>query len=182
MDRLHKASLVVALDAQLRSDGSWAGETHVQKATFFLQRLTNVPLDFEFILYKHGPFSFDLRDELTALRAQGFLRLEPQYPYGPRLVPGEKSSLLQDACREIVAENQHKIKFISGKLANKTVAGLERSATALYVTVNDDVHPENRASRIVELKPHISLEEAKSAVAEVDQIMAESKQLQLGAV
>jgi hypothetical protein len=69
------------------------GETHMQKATFFLQELIKVPLGFEFLLYKHGPFSFDLRDELTFMRAQGFLRLEPQYPYGPTLVGGEVSCL-----------------------------------------------------------------------------------------
>ena len=68
MDRLQRASVLLALNEQLRAAGSWAGETHMQKATYFLQHLMGVPLAFDFILYKHGPFSFDLRDELTAMR------------------------------------------------------------------------------------------------------------------
>jgi len=44
----------------------------------FLQDLMRVPLELEFILYKHGPFSFDLRSELTSLRADELVKLEPQ--------------------------------------------------------------------------------------------------------
>ena len=95
MERLQRASVLLTLNEELRKAGSWAGETHMQKAVFFLQELMNIPLDFDFVLYKHGPFSFDLRDELTFMRAQGYFRLEPQYPYGPTLVGGEKSELLR---------------------------------------------------------------------------------------
>jgi len=69
MDRLRRAALLTQLIERLRRRGSWCGETHVQKATLFLQDLTRIPMGFDFILYKHGPFSFDLRDELTSLRA-----------------------------------------------------------------------------------------------------------------
>jgi len=78
MDRLRKAALQTRLIEQLRKEGSWCGETHVQKATLFLQDLMRVPLELEFILYKHGPFSFDLRSELTSLRADELVKLEPQ--------------------------------------------------------------------------------------------------------
>jgi uncharacterized protein YwgA len=171
MDSLQRASLVLALNEKLRHDGSWAGETHMQKATYFLQHLMNVPLGFEFVLYKHGPFSFDLRDELTAMRAQGFLRLEPQDPYGPRLVSGDKSQLLQKSFRESVDQYSLAIQFVSEKLASKNVSGLERVATALYVTLDNVTDTDGRASRIVQLKPHISLDDARAAVAEVDQII-----------
>ena len=83
MDRLRRAALLTRLIELLRKKGSWCGETHIQKSTFFVQNLMKVPLSFDFILYKHGPFSFDLRDELTGLRADGLIRLEPQWPYGP---------------------------------------------------------------------------------------------------
>jgi hypothetical protein len=63
MERLQRASILLTLNEELRRAGSWAGETHMQKATYFLQELTRIPLEFDFVLYKHGPFSFDLRDE-----------------------------------------------------------------------------------------------------------------------
>ena len=59
MDRLRRAAILTQLVGNLRREGSWCGETHVQKATFFLQELMEVPLGFNFVLNKHGPFSFD---------------------------------------------------------------------------------------------------------------------------
>ena len=172
MDRLQKASILLTLNEELRKAGSWAGETHMQKATFFLQELMNVSLGFDFVLYKHGPFSFDLRDELTFMRAQGFFRLEPQNPYGPTLVEGEKGELLKQAFLHAINKNLPGIRFVSQKLGAKTVAGLERTATALFIALRepDTVDP---AQRLIGLKPHISLPEAQAAVSEIDQIRRE---------
>jgi uncharacterized protein YwgA len=172
MERLQRASILLTLNEELRTAGSWAGETHMQKATFFLQELMNMPLDFDFVLYKHGPFSFDLRDELTFMRAQGFFRLEPQYPYGPTLVGGEKSELLKQAFRQAIEERLPRIRFVSQKLGNKTVAGLERTATALYIRLREpaDADP---VQRLTSLKPHIAFPEAQAAVSEVEQIIRE---------
>ena len=172
MERLRRASILLVLNEELRRAGSWAGETHMQKATYFLQKLMNVPLEFDFVLYKHGPFSFDLRDELTFMRAQGFLRLEPQYPYGPTLVAGEKSELLKQVFQAAIEECLPRIRFVSQRLAPKTVAGLERTATALYVTLQVPAEAD-RALRLTHLKPHIGLQDAQAAVSEVDQIMRE---------
>lgn len=172
MERLFRASILLALNEELRNAGSWAGETHMQKASFFLQELLDVPLEFGFVLYKHGPFSFDLRDELTFMRAQGFLQLQPQYPYGPTLIAGEKSDLLKNVFRRAIEQYLPQIRYIAQKLGPKTVAGLERTATALYLTLRD---PENadRVQRMTRVKPHIAVQEAQAAIAEVDQIMHE---------
>jgi uncharacterized protein YwgA len=152
----------------------------MQKAAFFLQELMNVTLDFDFILYKHGPFSFDLRDELTFMRAQGFLRLEPQYPYGPTLIGGEKSELLKQAFRQAIEKHLPKIRFVSQKLGNKTVAELERTATALYIRLREptEVDP---VERLRSLKPHIALPEAQAAVSEVEQITRDASSLRVSA-
>src|SRR5712692_9118533 len=92
MRRLQRIVILADLASRLGKYGSWCGETHLQKATYFLQELGKVPLGYSFVLYKHGPFSFDLRDELTAMRADGLLELRPQPPYGPSLVPTERAS------------------------------------------------------------------------------------------
>jgi len=75
--------------------GSWAGETHIQKAAYFLQELFGVPLGFRFMLYWYGPFPFDLRDELTGLRGDGLLCLRPQQPYGTRYEPTDRAEYVQ---------------------------------------------------------------------------------------
>lgn len=84
MNRLQRAAVITRLLDELHQQGSWCGETHVQKSVYFLQALLNVPTDYEFILYKHGPFSFELKDALSEFRADGLIDLIAQpYPYGP---------------------------------------------------------------------------------------------------
>ena len=76
MERLQKAAILTELAARLRREGSWCGHTHMQKATYFLQDLLGVPTGYEFILYKHGPYSFDLSEELAGLRADYLIEFD----------------------------------------------------------------------------------------------------------
>ena len=167
MERLLRASVLLKLNNQLQDAGSWAGETHMQKAVFVLQELLRVPLGFDFVLYKHGPFSFDLRDELTFMRAQGFFALEPQYPYGPSLTAGAKSELLNNTFLSDVSNYLPALQFVAQKIGSKTVAELERTATALYIRLREP-QTGDVAERLTRLKPHISQPEAKAAVLEVE--------------
>ena len=172
MERLQRASILLRLNEELRNAGSWAGETHMQKTVFFLQELIEVPLGFDFVLYKHGPFSFDLRDELTFMRSQGFLQLEPQLPYGPSLVAGAKSELLTLAFQRIIEGQVSGIRFVAQKLGTKTVAQLERTSTAFYIMLHDPKGTDV-VQRLTNLKPHIPLSDAKEAASEVEQIIHE---------
>lgn len=175
MDRLKRAALITRLLENLHEKGSWCGETHAQKAVFFAQELTKIPLEFEFILYKHGPFSFDLRDELTSLRADGLIRLVPRLPYGPTIMPTELAKKLQNNYRRTLGLYEDKIAYVAGKLGAKGVADLERLATALYITEPEGVGepPEKRAAKLSGIKPHISNDQALEAIREVDQMLDE---------
>lgn len=173
MDRIRRAAVVMRLIERLRERGSWCGETHVQKAVLFLQEMAEVPLGFDYILYKHGPFSFDLRDELTSLRADGLLRLEPQPPYGPQILPTDQSKYVQNLSSRTLGRYDPAIAFVANTLGARGVMDLERLATAFFVTKRPegDVTVEGRAQRLRELKPHISREAAISAVHEVDSLL-----------
>ena len=95
MDRVQQAAILTKLVASLRSQGSWYGETHIQKAVFFLQELTKVPFEFRFVLYEVGPVSFKLRDELAAMRTDYLLELEVFESYGPKYHPTRRAIRLQ---------------------------------------------------------------------------------------
>ena len=182
MDRIKKAALLTRLIEKLREKGSWCGETHIQKATYFLQDLMHVPLEYEFILYKHGPFSFDLRDELTSLRADELIRLDPQWPYGPRITPTDRSEYIQRICSKTLAKYDECIAFGAENLGNKGVADLERLATALFITQRllKNASVDERAERLTELKPHITRENSIAAVKEVDLMLEKlEEQVQL---
>jgi hypothetical protein len=53
-------ALVGAIIKELADAGSWCGETHIQKTAYVAKELLGVPIAASFILYKHGPYSFDL--------------------------------------------------------------------------------------------------------------------------
>ena len=175
MERVRRAAIVSRLVEQLRSRGSWCGETHVQKATYFLQELLKVPLDFDFVLYKHGPFSFDLRDELTSLRADSILTLKLCLPYGPRIASTEQATYIQGVSSKTIAKYEKSIEFVAEKLGKKDVVDLERLGTALYVLKGapERATLDRRTSELTRLKPHIGREEAGRAIEEVDQIVEE---------
>lgn len=172
MDRLERDSVLLELLRQLRAQGSWCGETHMQKAAFFLQNLMSVPLEFNFILYKHGPFSFDLRDELTAMRADGLLVLQSQEPYGPSLMPGPSAKEIEKRHKTSIEKFRKQIAFIAKSLGKRQVAELERIATAQYIISNYPgmADPAAVAKQISDLKPHISTGLAVEAANEARHI------------
>lgn len=179
MKRLQRDSILVSLIESLRERGSWCGETHVQKVSYFLQELLRVPLGFNFILYKHGPFSFDLSDALAQMEADFIIRPVPQSPYGPTITLDSTSALLKKKFPKTIGKHQDTVQFVADKLANKNVAELERVATAMYVTVEENAGGKKsvRAKRIHELKPHISIEKALEAVREFDQIQSDAQKI-----
>lgn len=171
MTRLEQASIVLQLGNAMRSKGSWMGETHLQKGTFFLEEMTGVPLGFKFILYKHGPFSFDLREFLSYMDSEGFLRWQAaQPPYGPSIEEGDMSSSLLEQYGSAAKRYRAQIAFVANSLGSKNVSELERIATALYVTKRENLAGNMRVNRIKELKPHIEITKIQEAVSEFDEM------------
>lgn len=178
MNNLKRDAILMELVGRLRECGSWCGETHIQKATYFLQELLNVPTGFPFMLYWYGPFSFELRDELTELRADGLLRLIPQEPYGPRFEPTELSTELRAEFPKTLKKYNDHITYLAERLGGKGVAELERLATALYVTIEDpESPPEKRAARLQAIKPRLTPHGAAESVSEIDHAISETERL-----
>ncbi|HNX18050.1 MAG TPA: hypothetical protein PKM50_06965 [Methanoregula sp.] len=173
MERLKNIAILLQLIDALKENGSWCGETHVQKATYSLQQLKSVPLNFNFILYKHGPFSFDLRDELTAMRADGLISLQiMNESYGPQLRITERGQAILKLFAKTSEEYRNSVQFIGSTLGNKGVVDLEKLATALYVTNDMKIKgTDERVQKIVQLKPHITQEQAEKAVHDIDMLI-----------
>ncbi|HLZ11038.1 MAG TPA: hypothetical protein VKP58_00500 [Candidatus Acidoferrum sp.] len=176
MDKFKRTALLTALAENLRKKGSWCGETHLQKATYFLQALQKVPVGFDFILYKHGPFSFELRDELTSMRADGLFDLHQQWPYGPTLIPTQKSKRFRQQYSRTLEKYKRQLNFVSDQLGKQNVSELEKLATALYIRIEASSKSENqRAKYLHSLKPHVSLDDSLEAVKTVEGIVKLAK-------
>lgn len=173
MNNSQRTAIILNLVETLKKNTSWCGETHIQKATYCLQELTEVPLGFNFIIYKHGPFSFDLRDELTAMRADELLEIHINpSPYGHSLYPTSSGKTISNIYPKTLKQYKKKINFIAKSFGSMGVATLERLTTALYITQKTDSRDiEERAKHINELKPHISLDQARLAIKTIDEII-----------
>ena len=176
MSRLRTSAIVADLVDQLHEAGSWTGETHIQKSIYLVEELFDVPLEFTFTLYKHGPYSFPLRDELTAMRADQLVVIDPRPPYGPSYMTTPASRDLRARFPRTLDYVRPRLRFVAQALGNKGVSDLEQLSTAMYARVEDSSRtPEQLAGRIRELKPHISLTGATAAVESLLKLVADAE-------
>jgi uncharacterized protein YwgA len=171
MKSLEKAAILLDVAGELRKRGSWCGETHLQKVVYFLEEMTDVSLDFDFVLYKHCPFSFELREQLAEMRADGLFGTEVKpAPYGPTLYPTDLGEAMRQRFLSTVDRYNKDIVAVTEQVGDKGVAELERLGTALYVMKCEsekDKGAEALAAKIGQLKPHIGHDEAIEALETV---------------
>ena len=172
MDRAAQMAAVLELMHALRSRGSWCGETHVQKCVYLVQEALDLPSEFEFVLYKYGPYSFDLHHLLGEMRADLLIDREPQPdPYGPTLKPSASGANLMKRHAATTTRYRPAINLVAECFGDRRVTDLEQIGTALYVTRADAGTAEERARRVVELKSHVDYDAALAAVHEVDRLI-----------
>jgi hypothetical protein len=179
LNRLAQEAVLAGLARRLHEQGSWSGETHIQKAAYLLHELTDVPFDFEFILYKHGPFSFELRDELASMRADRLLERQPQpAPYGPRILVTDRGRELEQRLGRTMERYGPRLDWVAQQLGPKNVLDLERLATALWITrQHPQTDDESRATELTQIKPHVHRDAALTAVREIDELLARGNAL-----
>jgi hypothetical protein len=184
MTRHKRLAIVAELAARLRRAGSWCGETHIQKAVYLSQELLGVRTGFDFVLYKHGPFSFDLRDTLGQLRSEGVLSLEYRpHPYGPSFrVPEDQLQEIEKRFPLTLKRFGNRLDFVAKQLGPFKVSQLEQLATALYVLRELPEAPKRqRSARLRAIKPHVSEEDAAWAVGLVDDLATTTSSMRLTA-
>ncbi|HHY09578.1 MAG TPA: hypothetical protein GX528_03325 [Firmicutes bacterium] len=170
MNRLQKIVVLLDLIENLQAKGSWCGETHIQKAAYFLQTLFKVPFGYEFVLYRYGPFSFDLSGELVRMKADGLLQSVPTPPFGVRFHPVDESNQLRSQFVRTRQSFEQAIGILTDEIGNKGVKELEKLATVQYIRLGNEEKLlfEEIAEKLTELKPHIGREEAEEAVIMFD--------------
>ena len=171
MDKIsefERRALICHLVRTMRDEGSWAGETQIQKSVMFLQELLDVPIGYDFVLYLHGPFSFELRSDLALMRILFYLDVEPRAHYGPSFTLGQRG----EQVKPVPSKYQSAIDFVAQQISGNNVRSLERIATAFFLQNNDPSlrNPRKIATEMHRLKPHISIEQALRAIEQVNKI------------
>jgi hypothetical protein len=173
---LAQEAVIVGLARRMKEHGSWTGETHIQKTAYLLRELMEVPLAFDFILYKHGPFSFELRDELSAMHADRLIDRETQSRHGSRIAVTEQGLEIEQRLQRTMALYGGRLEWITSRLGGRAVKDLEGLAIALWVTrqMDQDASAEDRAARVSELEPRFSPKMAKDSVEQIDKLIGEA--------
>ena len=176
MNQPNRRVLICHLVDEMRRNKSWAGHTHIQKCMLFLQKLFYVPTGYEFVLYLHGPFSFELRDELALMRARHNLAVEANIKYGPSFILTHRGKLATESCTEYKGA----IEFVAKELSWNDVRLLERLSTVFFLQEADPHQQDDKtAVEVHRLKPHISKEHARSAVIQVNELRQKVADLKL---
>lgn len=167
-----RRELLCRLVKAMEDAESWVGETQIQKSVMFLQELLDVPLGYQFVLYKHGPFSFDLRSDLAVMRAR--LQLDVEYRtmnYGPSFTLGKWGI----AALEKPPAYKDEIEFVAERISTEASRPVERISTAFFLT---NKYPQKDVAEIAadinRLKPHISVKQALIAIEDAERLRTEA--------
>lgn len=178
-----RCALIVELAKRLKSEGSWCGETRLQKAIYMIQDLSKSNFGYKFVLYKHGPYSFDLNAELNSMRAADVLEFQfRKEGFGPSIASTTFGERICEANEENIHEYIPTVNFIAKWFAANDVRHLEKIATAYYVTKKNPRDPAfERAKKLSSLKPHVDIDSAEEAVRVVDEKRQQAR-IQLGLI
>lgn len=169
MTKSREMSLIGGVVKLLREEHSWTGETHIQKTAYIAKMLRDVPFESEFVLYKHGPFSFDMSKSLVHMRSRSLLSISPNPGYGPTFeVNLPLWAAVERSTGGYFAQFEGALREVCSFLGNRNVGALERLATAVFLNAE---HPnasvDEKAEKMISLKPHILRALAISAFEEV---------------
>ncbi len=166
-----RCALVVKLAKNLRARGRWCGETHLQKAMYILQDLSKSNFGYKYVIYKHGPYSFELNNELAAMRSANIFEFQfPKEGYGPSIVATKFGERVYEVNEENIRAYAPVVEFLANWFATSDVRHLEKVATAYFVTLkNPRVPASERAKKLNSLKPHVDILSAEEAVRIVDE-------------
>jgi hypothetical protein len=170
--RFDKHALILAVVEGLRQQGSWTGKTHVQKTLFLLDASGFLKTSFNFVLYKHGPYSFDFVTELEQMKSYAALNCDTaERWHGVRLSPGMNTPFVKRAA-PLPDTTQKAIELACHFVGTKGVVELEPLATAVWIRTREHVvDPEKVALRLHQLKPHVAVHDAQSADREARNLL-----------
>ncbi len=170
MKESERLALIAKVVQKLNEAESWTGRMRIQKYVYLAQALLGLSSDYPFVLYQRGPYSFELDTDIRSFRAIRGIDLEPMpAPYGPRYF----TTSLGNAISKLYPANaklDQALTDLAKALRHKDAPDLELLATAHYVLMEGKRTDEERIQRLRRLKPHFSIDQARTALEEATQL------------
>ena len=133
------------------------------------------------MIYKFGPYSFDLAHLIGEIHSYRLVELMLQWGFRPKIKVTRYGEEFYEDVNDLCCKYYKQIEFVTEELGSKNVGELERLATGLHITLDEKVKDktvENRSRRLNHLKPHIKLNDANIVMGEVDSLIERAKSAQ----
>lgn len=184
MSKLRRHALLANLIEEMRGAKSWTGRTHIQKTLYVFQSFFDAEPDLRvpYLLYRHGPYSFGLDEDLAEMEFYGAIRREEHPPYGPRYELTGEAGVLRARYGAGLDDWLPALRFVAGRVATRPVRELEALCTLMHVATDSEEsgrcpHVEAQIARVRELKPHLTDAELHLAAAEYSALREDARAL-----
>ncbi len=173
MDEKQRFAIICMIVEKLNRHDSWCGETHIQKAAYLAEAFFKIPLRYNFILYRYGPYSSRLSYDLVGMELDNYLIRKVTSP-------GATYNLsLPEEVISLPGKQKKQLDFIATAFGKKGVADLERLSTAFWVIENyQDKSMKEQAKILSSIKMHVPLDKAFSELEKMKEIITAGEELQ----
>ncbi len=131
----HRYALIAELAQRLESKSPQFGKTSLQKIIYLLQELNEVPTNYQFSLYTHGPFTAQLLGDLDLVEALGAVKV--QYVVsgygGYQISPGREWEAIRDKAAQFLDEKKDAIDRVVDEFGAFCAKDLELRSTIVYL-------------------------------------------------
>ncbi len=173
-DELRDAAILGRIVERVEATGRFCGETLLQKSAYFLKEMFAAPISAPFRIYYYGPFSFALGDTLATMDALDIVRTAP-HEYGATYRVGKRYTQLKERFRQTLERIEPAVEWVQRSLVPLGVKELEPLATALLLRrENANASLDQLATRLHEIKPHVSVTAGRTAIGKVECWIAEN--------
>jgi uncharacterized protein YwgA len=162
---------VAAIVALVQGAQTRLGKTQMQKLVYFLQD-HRVPLEYEYEIYRYGPYSFDLSHDLGSLDSLSILNVENDPGgFGFHISIGKFAEKFK-----LESKYQKKVEKVINDFGLNTPAQLEVKATIHFVhsVVKEAVSSAKMKSEVITkvraLKPRFSQDFIKSCYSDLERL------------
>jgi len=174
VEELRDFAILGRIVERVEATGRFCGETLLQKSAYFLKEMFGAPVSAPFRIYYYGPFSFDLRDRLGTMEALDVVRTAP-HEWGATYKVGSRYPQVRQQFHRTLERLEPHLAWVQRELVPLGVKDLEPLATALFLRrENATASVDALAGRLHEIKPHVSVDAARTAIGKVERWLAEA--------
>lgn len=171
----HRYALIAELAQRLESTSRQFGKTSLQKMIYLLQELNEVPTNYQFSLYTHGPFTAQLLGDLDLVEALGAVKV--QYVVsgygGYQISPGSEWKVIRDKDAQFLKENKDAIDRVVDEFGAFSAKDLELRSTIVYLDRDvkrskKDLDRDNFIGLVKNVKPRFTEDAIAQALEELE--------------